>query len=383
MDRLDRRQRPLLGSPWSARASAPSIYSRFSRPIPSIKHLSRDKRWQYLGLVNEPCFEKANGPRTKIGSACGWIRAAKIARPIRSKTNRNIPASKIGARGKNLPVGSYYGYASGIVGLRLFPNPDFDEAAQKKWDAEKFYTDPKYYNDQKIWFVPIVSACPAAFAMSGRARSNRRRTRKIPSGKTSTPIPGRNISGWTGFFSGKSDPSNFIYQLLHTSLPGTLDTSFISTDYINNPRTMNAVYNVGARLKIGRTLGRGKTGRRRTQEQAVPGLQANRGVGAVLSKRRTPYGRRAYLKDGADSVGILGALNRVFINIGLFSEEWLLHFNALVGGKKITPIRIEDAEKNSSYWNATVAQTPDVALFFLKTAQARLCSRMLPAASNI
>ena len=59
------------------------------------------------------------------------------------------------------------------------------------------------------------------------------------------------------------------------------------------------------------------------------------------------------LKDGADSVGILGALNRVYINIGLFSEEWLLHFNALVGGKKITPIRIEDAEKNSSYWNAT------------------------------
>jgi cytochrome c5 len=75
------------------------------------------------------------------------------------------------------------------------------------------------------------------------------------------------------------------------------------------------------------------------------------------------------LKDGADSVGVLGALNRVFINIGLFSEEWLLHFNALVGGKKITPIKIEDAEKNSSYWNATAAQTADVALFFLKTAK--------------
>ncbi len=36
---------------------------------------------------------------------------------------------------------------------------------------------------------------------------------------------------------------------------------------------------------------------------------------------------------------MLGALNRVFINIGLFSEEWLLHFNPLVGGKKITPIQ--------------------------------------------
>ena len=28
----------------------------------------------------------------------------------------------------------------------------------------------------------------------------------------------------------------------------------------------------------------------------------------------------------------LGALNRVYLNIGLFSEEWLLHFRALVGG---------------------------------------------------
>jgi cytochrome c5 len=75
------------------------------------------------------------------------------------------------------------------------------------------------------------------------------------------------------------------------------------------------------------------------------------------------------LKDGSDSVGVLGALNRVYLNIGLFSEEWLLHFNPLVGGKPISPIKIADAAKNSSYWNATVAQTPDVGLFFLKTAQ--------------
>ena len=64
------------------------------------------------------------------------------------------------------------------------------------------------------------------------------------------------------------------------------------------------------------------------------------------------------LKDGSDSVGALGALNRVYLNIGLFSEEWLLHFNALVGGKPITPIEISVARDKSSYWNATEAQTP-------------------------
>jgi hypothetical protein len=74
------------------------------------------------------------------------------------------------------------------------------------------------------------------------------------------------------------------------------------------------------------------------------------------------------LKDGSDSVGALGALNRVFLNIGLFSEEWLLHFKPLIGGQPITPIKIKDARKNSSYWEATEAQTPDMALFFLKTS---------------
>ena len=42
------------------------------------------------------------------------------------------------------------------------------------------------------------------------------------------------------------------------------------------------------------------------------------------------------LKDGSDSVGALGALNRVYLNIGLFSEEWLLHFNPVIGGKPIS-----------------------------------------------
>ena len=71
------------------------------------------------------------------------------------------------------------------------------------------------------------------------------------------------------------------------------------------------------------------------------------------------------LKDGSDSVGALGALNRVYINIGLFSEEWLLHFRPLVGGRPISPIQIDGADKNSNYWRATEMQTPNMARFFL------------------
>ena len=49
-----------------------------------------------------------------------------------------------------IPVGSYYGYATGIMGLRLFPNPDFDAKAAKDWDPERYYTDPSYYNRKDL-----------------------------------------------------------------------------------------------------------------------------------------------------------------------------------------------------------------------------------------
>src|SRR6516164_8457829 len=119
-----------------------------SYPGPEFK-FSRDNRFNYLGLVNEPCFEKATGPDPdRYGLWLDKRRADCPPDPFENE--QKYPGVKYGERGKNIPAGSYYGYATGIVGLRLFPNPDFDEAAQKKWDAEKYYTDPNYYNSKDL-----------------------------------------------------------------------------------------------------------------------------------------------------------------------------------------------------------------------------------------
>src|SRR5262249_35000900 len=45
-------------------------------------------------------------------------------------------------------------------------------------------------------------------------------------------------------------PDNFVWQLFNSAAPGALDTSLIATDNINNPRTMNGIYEVGTRLQI-------------------------------------------------------------------------------------------------------------------------------------
>jgi hypothetical protein len=60
------------------------------------------------------------------------------------------PGVEIGARGKTVAKGSYYGEPTGIVGLRPFPNPAFDENARKKWNAERFYNDPSYFYDPSL-----------------------------------------------------------------------------------------------------------------------------------------------------------------------------------------------------------------------------------------
>ena len=116
----------------------------------------RDSRWRWLGAINEPCFEKPTASRSEaVRPLARRPRRELRARSVRGR-ERNIRASKSARAattfkdGSTLPVGSYFGSATGIVGLRLFPNPDFDQAAKDKWDPERYYTDPNYYNDPNL-----------------------------------------------------------------------------------------------------------------------------------------------------------------------------------------------------------------------------------------
>jgi len=333
--------------------------------------MGRDQRWEKLGLVNEPCFEKATGPDPKRWGL--WLdhRRANCP-PDPFENEQKYPGVQIGARGKavgpngeRLEVGSYYGYATGIVGLRLFPNPDFDEKAAKHWDAAKYYTDKSYYNDKKL-VRPYRVGMSCGFCHVGPNPLKPPQDPDNPKWENLSSNVGAQYFWTDRIFIWENDKSNFVWQLFHTYRPGSLDTSFVSTDNINNPRTMNAVYMLGERLELAHRWGKealsgGERDNKQFNEYIKEGPLTK--YYEVPSTVWTPR----VLKDGADSVGALGALNRVYVNIGTFSEEWLLHFNALVGGKPITPIPIAVSRKNSAYFAATEAQTPAMALFFLKS----------------
>jgi len=330
---------------------------------PSLPY-GRGNRWAYLGLVNEPCFSRPTGPDPDRYGL--WLDARDPSCPPDPFADaQRYPGVEIGARGDNIPVGSYYGEPSGIFGLRLFPNPKFDAAAQAAWDAERYYTDSTYYNDPGL-VRPYRVGMTCGFCHVGPDPDNPPADHENPAFANLNNNPGAQYFWVDRILVWEQNPTSFAWQLFHTSEPGALDTSFISTDSINNPRTMNAVYNIGPRLGAAARWGRGAlepggSGNNK-QFNDYPEIDSDFLL-SLFDPPGTVFAPHV-LKDGADSVGVLGALNRVYLNIGLFSEEWLQHFRALVGGKAITPIEIEVARRNSTMWNANEQQTQDVALFF-------------------
>ena len=336
-------------------------------------YASRDNRWSYLGLVNEPCFEKPTGPDPERFGL--WLDKRKADCPPDPFENESkYPGVKVGARGttfadgKKLQVGSFYGYGTGVAGLRLFPNPDFDEAAEKAWDAEKYYSDASYYK-RKDLVRPYRVGMSCAFCHIGPNPIKPPADPENPKWENLSSNVGAQYFWIDRIFDWDANPADYIFQMFHTSRAGTLDTSLVSTDNINNPRTMNAIYGLGPRLDQAKRFGKETlAGGSANNKQFNDYVPADSPLAKFFTPPVTVLSPRV-LKDASDSVGALGALNRVYLNIGLFSEEWLLHFKPLIGGKKVTPIEIAVARKNSGFWEATEAQTPNMALFFLKSTE--------------
>jgi hypothetical protein len=329
---------------------------------PLLKY-NRDSRWHWFGVANEPCFDKPTAPDPKRFGLWLDVRR-KDCPPDPFEDEKKYPGVKIGHRGqplgdgKILPVGSYYGYATGILGLRLFPNPAFDEEAAKNWDPERYYKDPSYYNNPKL-VRPYRVGMSCGFCHIGPSPIRPPADPANPQFSELNSTVGAQYLWMDRVFVFSADEKDFLYQLVHSYPPGTMDTSLVSTDYINNPRTMNAIYNLEARIKLAHRWGK---------ETLKGGELDNKQLPGTFDKPDTSWSPRV-LKDGADSVGALGALNRVYLNIGLYSEDWLTHFNPFFGGKQISPILIKDAEENSAYWRATEAGTPNMAKFLEAAGQ--------------
>lgn len=306
---------------------------------PYDRYYSRDTRFRYLGLSNEPGFKKPTKP-DKFG-LCLDERVAP-PEPFDEKV---------------------YGRASGVVGLRIYPNPNFDEPRFEKegkgyFDGDKFYTDSDYYNDPDLVRPYRVGMACAFCHVSPHPLAPPTDSESPEWHNLSTTIGAQYF--WFGrIFAPNVTPDNVVWHIVDSARPGAVDTSFLPTDYINNPRAMNAIFDIPARLKAAQLW------HRETSAEGALDLPEVKGKGPT-------FGVPHILWDGADSVGVDAALTRVYINIGEYHQEWLRHIRPLIGGKPQTPIEVDVAQENSVYWNATQARAGNLAKYLIRVSQDRM-----------
>ena len=220
------------------------------------------------------------------------------------------------------------GQASGVLGLRKFPNPDFDRS---KWSLEKYLENPK--NVEPPYIIGMACGyCHNAFnPLDPPADPEHPRWRNI------SPALGNQYLEEGKLFSLNLKPSDFRWHVGNRQPAGTSDTSRVATDHIFNPNAINSIFNLADRPFQAEKMSDG-------------------------SIQRVHH----ILKDGADSIGVAGASLRVYVNIGMCSDYWLTLHDAVEGTGTQQPFLIDKARKECADWRETEERMP-AAEAFLKT----------------
>lgn len=289
----------------------------------------RGSRFKEMGLINEPGFRQAQKP-DEYGL---WL------------DERITPE----AAGSNSQID---GRASGIVGLRLFPNPEF-EAARGQWDAERYEKDAAYRASPEL-IRPYRVGMSCAFCHVAFHPLHPPADPENPDWKNLSSIIGNQYWRTSGVFGAKfREQASFVYQMLDSAKPGTVDTSLLATDGNNNPTAINPLFQLSARLA---------RAQKNRPEQVSAGGAALESGGDL---RQVPH----ILADGADSIGVIGAMMRVYVSIGAFHQQWLPNHNLLVGLQPQKPFDIAATRRSSVYWQATEARMPNVVKFLTRVSQ--------------
>ncbi|AYG69317.1 hypothetical protein CCGE531_25130 (plasmid) [Rhizobium sp. CCGE531] len=353
---------------------------------------NRDARFAKFGLINQPGM-KAQTDRTKRllglyidqpdgdlvklkqpGTDIDPKTQALVARPVsRTECEAFEPWDRDQYRKvlAELPDDgldpNVYGYPSGIVGLRFMPNPDFfaktnsARKARQYWKSrvedapgDPYYTDTSVNADPTL-VRPFRVSMSCGFCHISPHPLNPPADVERPQWSNLSTTVGDQYWNPVSTFANLKKPNSFLYQFLVSQQPGTIDTSLVSTDHINNPNTITAIFDVPARLD------RAQKNPPENQNAAnllIPQIEDPQ-PGA--NPRHTPR----VLLDGSDSVGIFGALSRVYLNIGAYSEEWKRVQNTIVGFTAQRPFAVATALKNSVYWRvADKYRIPYLAAFF-------------------
>lgn len=260
-----------------------------------------------------------------------------------------------------------FGYSSGVIGLQLFKNERFDP---KNWSAEAYLKDgSKIEPPYKVGMACVF--CHVSFNPINPPKDPAE-----PTWENLTSTFGNQYLREGLAFGLSQKDNSIIYHYLNTQEPGTSETSRFPTDSINNPTNISAIMRLTERLKVAHV-------EEITPQQAtliksmytnakVPFDSVTGALGGTTAKPtiKVPH----VLTDGADSLGILMASVRVYINEGMMHDQWYSSWplnlfdlkSSLRRGFKPKEFDIEAARKDpKSPWMQTEVRMPNMATFLM------------------
>lgn len=234
-------------------------------------------------------------------------------------------------------------HSSGVLGYRkYYADPIKDETGKVTFDPQTAPYDTEELKKNKRFVIghPCVQ-CHVGFDPTHPPANPNQPTWE----DLSATIGNQHIKQPDMFFQGA--PQDSLARIaLQAGRPGTIDTSLVANDFMNNPGTQNNIMDFQNRRVF-----------------------KNRMKDPVTGEIRVGLTQHV-LKGGEDSVGDHLALIRVYVNIGMCTEEcWAPHFptpGSFFGEKaKQSPFRIAQCAKDCEPWNYADAKMDDLAAFLV------------------
>jgi hypothetical protein len=286
-----------------------------------------------------------------------------------------------------------FGTSTGALGFRKFPNPRFDRerwialnGSAASWTGFNAPLSGSGSDARTSRLLDGSVEPPFLIGMSCGAchiAFNPLRPPADPAGpkwENIDGLVGNQYSLASEVMASGMSRNSLEWQIFSHARPGTVDTSAVPNDQVNNPGTMNAIINLERRpqftesvMKWRRTEACAAGADERTCwcEPDKPGKCWERG----LKDERVHH----ILKGGEDSIGALEAIQRVYFNIGSCSEQcWVNHVTDLRQadpahrGFGQTPFDIGQCRRDCANFRAIEDRLGDVAAFLFSARPADL-----------
>ncbi|MDP2031400.1 MAG: cytochrome c [Thiobacillus sp.] len=366
----------------------------------------RNSRFKSWGMINDPgcCTPGSTGcPAKSYDETYGfdWCPGDDALLKFVGKPGYRDPACEFKdasvaesdpeghRKGREDSCNLAFGTSTGALGFRKFPNPRFDPVAWKQvngslgtWAgySRKLSDDPtradaKYRKLADASIEPpflIGTACASCHVAFNPAKPPL--DPEHPKWENLAGLIGNQYLRASEILISGMPHDDLLWQIFAHARPGTSDTSAIPNDQVNNAGTMNALINTAQRP----TFAGEKVNRWRKVAACAAGAKASAcwcepgKPGKCWEKSIQTETVHHILKGGGDSIGALGAIQRVYFNIGSCAEQcWVNHLTDLrqldpqARNFGQTPFNIGQCRRDCPNFRAIEDRLPNILDFFL------------------